>query len=347
MKIKNASSQPAQIFYGLHFCPGVAQYDEPGKESYKIFLNESTIKKMDKTFQGKPLYVHHVDEVNLDKLQDADGFVIESFYNKSDGKHWAKFIVISDDAHKAIKNGWRLSNAYIPTSFAQGGLWNGVEYQKEVMDGEYEHLALVPNPRYDESIILTPEKFKEYNLQKETELLRIANSNGEKSMFKIFKKEKVENSADLEAMSVTLPSSKKDMTISECISLADKVINMNGYANGDHMVKVGEEEMSVNDLVSKHMGMCKNMADEEEKKKNADVAADADEKEKKEKESADKTENEKDEEKKENEEEDKKEVKNSHFDKLRNAPLKAIKKDEQYIYVDETAKGKNLYGSGK
>ena len=61
---------------------------------------------------------------------------------------------------------------------------------------------------------------------------------------------------------VELPKSKKEMTIASVLNAYDAILNMHGYANGDHMVKVGENEMSVNELVKKHMEMCNKMDEE-------------------------------------------------------------------------------------
>ena len=189
--ITNAKILPRR-FYGLHMAPGVAEYKDEttnNGQPYRIFIGEDVIKNMDSTFEGRPVYVRHVDQVNMDKLQhEADGYVVKSFFNARDGKHWVEFIVVSDKGHEAIRSGWKLSNAYIPKSFAGSGLWHGVEYVKEVMDGEYEHLALVPNPRYEESIILTPDEFKNYNNEKELELQKLSNSSNKekKGMFNFF-----------------------------------------------------------------------------------------------------------------------------------------------------------------
>lgn len=391
MKLKNAKEAP-KLYFGMHFCPGVAQYAEEGAEPYCIFLNESTIKKMDPSFQGKPVYVRHVDEVNLEKLQEeADGYVVRSFYNEADGKQWCEFLVVSDRGHEAIRSGWRLSNAYIPKTFSGPGQWNGVDYVREVKSAEYEHLAIVPNPRYDESVIMTPEKFKEYNVSKKLELSRIANAKntkqGEKKVgiLNLFKKEKVENSADLEEMSVVLPQSKVEVTLKEAVKMADlaKVQNMHGYANGDHLVKVGEGEMSVNDLVSEHMKMSNKMKKNAEKAKaekecmeNAEL--DGGEKEAdKQKKKADKTENEDsldesdpamenaeedggekeaekdakkaDPEKKKNakdtEESEDGEEKVDHFKAIKNAEALAPRRDPFRVDLDKTARGKARYGS--
>lgn len=262
------------VFYGLHFCPGVAEYTEPNKDTFRIFLNEDTIRRMSQTFAGRPVFVEHVDEVddNLAQVKnEADGWVIDSFYNASDGKTWAKFIVVTDRGLAAIKNGWRLSNAYIPKAFGQGGVWNGVDYQKEVIDGEFEHLAIVKNPRYDESVIYTPEQFKAYNDKKTIELKSIANSKGEPKM-KFFKKQKVENAIDLEGTIVELPKSKKEMALGEIVNAYDAVLNLAGYAAPEHMVKVNDkEEMSVADLVKAHQAKCNEVEEMMKKKSENEV----------------------------------------------------------------------------
>lgn len=329
----------------MHFCPGVAEYREPDKDPYRIFLNEDTIRNMNPTFSGKPVFVRHVDEINMATLQnDADGWVVESFYNPTDGKTWAKFLVVSDKGHEAIRNGWRLSNAYIPKKFAGGGLWNGVQYAKEITDAEFEHLAIVHDPRYAESTILNPEQFKEYNEEKTLELKRVANNKGESSMLKFFKKTKVENTLDIENTMVELPKSKKEVSLAQVINEMDAIHNMHGYANGDHMVKVGEEEMSVNELVAKHLEMCKAQNDEK-----AEPELENDEQAEPElanKEDEAKDEPEKEEPKKEEKPAAKKNAAN--FDKLKNAHLNAPAKDEEKVLEltdAKVARGKARYGS--
>lgn len=258
----------------MHFYPGVAEYQEAGKDPFRVFLNEKTIRSMDPTFAGKPVFVEHVDGVahSIDEVRkEADGWVIESFFNAADGKHWVKFIVVSERGAQAVLSGMRLSNAYHPQNFKEGGLWNGVSYDKEISGAIYEHLALVGNPRYDESVIMTPEEFKVYNDDHQVELKRLANSKDQKGENKMglnfFKRSKIDNAVDMESTVVQLPKSKKEMTIVELVNAHDAIVNMHGYASDDHMVKVGENEMSVKDLVKKHMDQCNEM---DSMKKNAE-----------------------------------------------------------------------------
>jgi len=353
-------------YFGLHMTEGVAEYRQENKDAFRVFLNESTIKNMDASFAGCPVYVKHKDKVDFDKIGKAEsgeieevGYVVKSFYNAADGKHWAEFLIISERGVGAIKNGWKLSNAYIPETTGAGGEWHGVRYEKEIKNGKYEHLALVPDPRYAESVILTPEQFKEYNQNKEMDLKRLVNEKEQKmSKFNFFKKAKIENSADLETMLVTLPKSGKEVQLTSIINEADEAEvkkDEPAMANGEHHVMVGESKMTVNELLGKHAELCNKLAsiekpepkkeevengeDEEAKKKALELAAHE------EKEIAAKKENEK------KEEEDK--VKNAleekaRFDALKNAPLDSLKNTVKIqTSTDRMELGKARYGSRK
>lgn len=272
IRIKNSQ---AKRYYGLHFYPGVAEYAEEGEAPYRVFLNENTLRKMDKTFEGRPIFVEHVDDVepDLDELKlDADGWVIKSFYNEADGKHWVEMMIASKRAQRAIDNGLRLSNAYIPKSFAKGGLWNGVKYDKEITDAEYEHLAIVKNPRYEESVILTPEEFSKYNDDHRLELKKLSNSKKEiKMKLSFFKRQKIENTIDLEETMVILPKSKKQYSISKLVNKMDEIESKkdmhHGLADMDHKVKMQDGSYcNVSDLLKKYDALSEEL---EKRKKDA------------------------------------------------------------------------------
>ena len=46
--IQNEKTFP-EIFYGLHFSPGIAEYREGDQPAYRILINENTAKQMDPT----------------------------------------------------------------------------------------------------------------------------------------------------------------------------------------------------------------------------------------------------------------------------------------------------------
>lgn len=326
-KFSNAKEEP-KVYYGLHFADGIAEYD-----SRKVFINQDTAIKMNKTFSGKPLYVGHVENVDLENIQEADGFVVESFFNKNDGHHWAKFIVISDKGHEAIRKGWKLSNAYIMKEHGAGGQWHGTDYEKEVTQAEYEHLAIVSDPRYAESVIMTPEQFQTYNTNKQEALEnRFINTKGDKKMFSLFKKEKIENSIDLAATIVLLPKSKVEKTLNALVEEADASEikkTEKQMANGDSYVNIGDKEMTVNEMVK----MCQELMtkkeevtaveNKEEPKKDDEPVANADT----------------------DEEEEKKQ--NSNFLKLRSAHEKFVNHKVIETSQDRVARGKSRYGSAE
>ena len=137
-------------------------------------------------------------------------------------------------------------------------------------------------------------------------------------------------------------------------------------ANLDDRVRIGEDEMSVNDLIGKHMAMCQELGDmkksyDEMKKKNMSVDGDEGEKkideEKKKVDPTEKKENEvveadkgekkvEEDKKKADPEEDKK--KNSFFDEIYGAPVKAKGFVEpKVVQLNSVDRGKSRYGSKK
>lgn len=268
------NSTAGKRFFGKHFWPGVAEYRE-GDHAMRILVNEDTIRKMNPTFEGKPVFVRHVEDIigkPIDELkQEADGWVVRSFYNENDGATWAEFIVVSQKAIDAINAGWKLSNAYVKTeSDNRGGLWNGVDFSETIINGIFEHLAIVNNPRYAESVILTPDEFKKYNEEKQAEL-RLQNSLKQepqklerKMPFNFFKKSKVENGIDLEGLSVMLPKTKREAALVDLINEAD--VEMKEIK--DQVILVNEEKderMTIEEAV-KEINALRNKCNELEEK---------------------------------------------------------------------------------
>lgn len=173
--LKNEKQMPSR-YYARHIKEGLVHYLENGKDTLYLVKNEA-LKKMNKSFEGKPIYVRHVDSVDMERLREtADGYVFKSFYNEFDGAWWAEIMVVSDEGHEAVKKGWAVSNCYSPTEYGDGGVYHDIPYQKEIRNGEYEHLAIVPNPRYEEAVIMSPEEYETYNEGKQQEINKLKNS---------------------------------------------------------------------------------------------------------------------------------------------------------------------------
>jgi len=271
MEKQNASQMP-KIYYCRHIEKGITGY-----ENETIFIDDEALHKMDKTMSGVPVRVFHVDSVDVSKLeQESDGYVVESFYLELDGWHWAKFIAISDECHKAIAKGWSVSNAYVPTESGSGGECHNVPYNRKILNGKYTHLAIVPNPRYEDAKIMTPEQFEEY---KKTKTAELQNEKKGKIMFKLFKKVPVEKDIDENAM-IQLENGK-EVSLKEMIETVQNAKKNEGEDDDDQKVnmeteiEVGEEKMPIKELVNRYLKSAKKNEDDEEEanKKNEEEEA--------------------------------------------------------------------------
>jgi Protein of unknown function (DUF5661)/Uncharacterized protein conserved in bacteria (DUF2213) len=347
-KLEKKNSKPI-VYYCKHIEPGIVAYGEE-----KLLINNDTLKKMNASFSGLPVYVFHVENVDYSKIKDADGYVIESFYNKLDNWNWAKFIIVSDEGHSAVNKGWSVSNAYVPTAFTKGGDYHAIPYDKEVTEAYYTHLAIVPDPRYEDAKILTEAQYVAYCQKKQEELnqtqaineLKNSNTNGgiKKMNLKFWKKVQVENSADMTDAFVEIDG--KEVSVTEMVTAVQNAKknedeNSKKNADMDTKVKVNGEDMSVKELVDKYNKLTKKNEQEDEE----DDEEDSKKNKKNEEENEEET---KEEAKKEEEEkkENKAKKNSTNFEELKNAHLKGA----ESVEVIETgsaqlARGHSRYGS--
>lgn len=344
-ELKNARAFP-KIFYCRHMQPGVAGY-----ENETILVNADAMKAMIPSFVGKPIYVHHQD-VDLDTLkEEAAGYVADSFYNELDGWAWVKMLVIDDEAIDRITSGWAVSNAYVPTDWAAGGTEHNVKYDRAINTADFTHLAIVPNPRYEQAKVYSPEEFKSYQEGKRQQLNELKNAKEDKKGVKTvglkFWNTKKEEAA--EVTPETLVEIQNDDGSTSEVKVADMISAVqnakakkneddegakeeakgdkeNGKAklNEDSKVSVGDEEMTLGELMNRYR-----------------KANEADDKGDKEKANGD-DEGAKEEEKGDKENRNSKE----NFDELRNANKKG---SEAVVTIDtesnKLARGQSRYGS--
>lgn len=355
--VTNSTSQYPKIFYARHIGEGVVRYlNAEGGEDI-LFISNDTLKKMNASFAGKPVYINHRDVPLSQMKENAAGYVVESFYLPEDGKQWLKMIITDDEAFRVISEGCAVSNAYNVKEFGQGGQWHNLEYKSEVLDGEYEHLALVDDPRYEEAEIMTPEEFKSYKEAKKKELEAMSLQNSKdvknqkenKTMFFTRKEVKETDGVDLKDIEVQL-SNGTSMKIGDIVKVVEA--KQNEAAIENKTIMVNGKEMKVSELISafEALNSKKNEDDEDKDKEEKDNEEEKEEKGNK-KNGCDEEDkmNEADEEEKEDEEEkkeDKKNSKSSDFERLMNASGNS-KSEVLTVSTAETrlARGKELYGS--
>lgn len=280
-ELSNARQKPVRYF-ARHMVQGVARYTQQDGSELNLYAPDDAITDMNESFEGCPVYVGH-QNVDLEKIQEeADGYVVKSFYNEVDGWHWAEIMVVSDKGHEAVGKGWAVSNAYIPTLLAEGGTRLNVPYDKELKGGEFTHLAIVPEPRYEDACIMTVDAYKNYCKQKREKLNELKNSKedenkkGVNKMLKFFKSEKKEVSADeitntSDLSGFTMEIDGKDVPLTQMVNAIEEMKaekEKDSAVDMDKEIKVGDETMTIKELVSTYKNMCekKNEAMEEEKR---------------------------------------------------------------------------------
>lgn len=350
--MKNSKNFPKRYF-ARHIKEGLVHYLEKGEDKLYLVTNEA-LKKMNASFEGKPIYVKHVDEVDVDKMKEqAVGYVVKSFYNEFDGAWWSE-IIADDEAQGYINKGWAVSNAYLPTELGSGGVYHDINYDKEVKNGIYEHLAIVSNPRYEEAVIMTPEEFKDFNEGRKAELDKLKNSKENDMLSEEDKKELLDSLTNSlseivkdtvkNALDEKMAENKKNAEDEDHRQLIREIAAVSTKADGDFEGGLDEKVRTIIGLAEK-LGYSKdeakhNAEDEEDKKE--EEKKDEDSKENESDEDSEKEnkcnedEKEKDEEKKEN---------SKFFDFLHNAKSGNSKGNTISTMAHGLALGRARYGS--
>ena len=273
---------------------GVVNYPE---QNQMVFISSESLPIIAEKFKGCKIVIDHKEVSEEEAQQEIVGYVSNVYM--MDGWAWAEFTVHSQEAIDVINQGFTSSCAYSAVMKKEGGIKNAVQYDDEVIDIREDdtitHIALVPKPRYDDSIILE----NSINNKIKNKIMNI---------FK-FKSEK-EDSKELTLENSLFEIDGEELPVSEMIScyknaMAEKKEEedkKSKLANGDDKVDVDGEEMTISELANFYKKNKKK--NEEDKKENEDKEEDKKENEE-DKEEDDKKENEdKEDDKKENEKEE-------------------------------------------
>lgn len=130
--------------------PGVVNYADVGM----VLVRKEVLDNMAPTMRGKPVIDKEHREVNNDDYDTGnfDGIVDSNenavWFDPNDAQYHCSF-AIKPRVLENIGKGFRVSCAYKVTKWGPGGIHNNVPYEREVLAGEYTHLAIVDNPRYE------------------------------------------------------------------------------------------------------------------------------------------------------------------------------------------------------
>lgn len=257
-QIKNA----VPVKYRTYFItPGIADYT--AENIGKVLVQKSALDKMLQSFVGKPV----VNETHTDKDPEelfqaldsgappeewADGIISSVGYDTESGWYWADFLVWNADAIQNIEDGYSVSCAYdILKSTDEGGTFNNVEYNLEVLEGEYVHLALVTNPRYERAFIIKNSKtHKEETVKLVFKKKKTVKNEAPEEEVKKDETEELEN-----ADGYVETEDGEQIPVAELIKMYKEkkeaeLENAGQVYNMDDMVEVDGEEMTVAELMA-------------------------------------------------------------------------------------------------
>jgi hypothetical protein len=206
---KNSSS-PWPSRYRIQFIePGICSYDDVNDG--KVFVSKEALDRMMNSFIGKPVILcsdgKHKDlsaeqafKLTDEELESlADGIVYGVGW-LDNGWGFADCMVWDLDAKEKIKQGISASCSYIPTKAGDAGVWHAIQYDAEVVDGYYKHMALVPNPRYEGAKIWEiPTEMKNSISEEITKIYQNSKESKKDMAFKIFNFLKQKNNANADA----------------------------------------------------------------------------------------------------------------------------------------------------
>ncbi len=145
------------------------RFIEPGIISYEdvdmgiVFVGKPALDRMRKTFIGKPVVTGaHYDPENGEEFELG----VVTDVGHEDGWDWADLMIFDEGTRQRIDvEDYGVSCAYTPTQTAGPGKYHGIEFDAEVLDGTYTHMAIVDSPRYEGSLIYLNSK-KEKTVKK-------------------------------------------------------------------------------------------------------------------------------------------------------------------------------------
>lgn len=253
-----------------------------------ILVSQNALQILAPSAQGIPVVIDHPNELitedNISQLPVV-GRVGDLHYDDIDDTWYAHFIIDRQEGIDLLQEGWGISTAWFGEKYAGGGTYNNVPYDRELLEGKYEHLAIVKTPRYEmatDPIFLNSKTCKSDNNVPKIINNDSMNSNHKKAsnmISKIFKKlitkEEIHTN---EGEELFVDVDGKEMPISHLVDELKKNKKNEDekkdkeekrMANESDEVDVDGKKMSVGELVKQYKNMCKSKknADDEEKDK--------------------------------------------------------------------------------
>lgn len=145
----------------------VSKFIEAGLVHYKeygdILITKETLDKFIGTMVGCPVIINHKQVTDDNVENERVGVISNVWFNPSDGWYYCDGIIWNKQAIDLVKNqGWNVSCAYSFESDRKPLKYHGKTISMEFTNGNFQHLAIVETPRYeDANIVINSVEFDE------------------------------------------------------------------------------------------------------------------------------------------------------------------------------------------
>lgn len=135
--------------------PGIAHYSNLGD----VLITKETLDKFINSMVGCPVIINHQDITDNNVDKERVGVISNVWYNPNDGWFYCDGVIWDKQAIDLIKNeGWNVSCAYSFKSDKKPVMYHGKQVDMEFTDGDFQHLAIVKVPRYENANIVVNSK---------------------------------------------------------------------------------------------------------------------------------------------------------------------------------------------
>lgn len=339
-QLKNSKEWPG-IFSCKFIEPGIVSYED--SDAGIALIKKETIDRMLQSFIGRPVCIDHqnITPDNYERLREKGlivGNVIRAWFCPDDGWFHADFIIDREEGKQCIdEKGYSVSCAYSVLKTQEGGLWHDIKFDGEITDGSFTHLALVDQPRYEDSQIT--KQFPSMLVNgKAAHIAEHTNEEESMDLFKLFKKR--ENSKedvtemDVEIDGVIVPLKEVLNSVAKTLKEKKNEKEQKYMAQDNDVVDINGHTYTIAELKNAYVKNKKNDKEETEEEKKAREAKEMEAKNAKEAE-------EKDKEKKAAEE-----VEKENSKKLAEAEKLNAKKEGQKFYMELENAGRHVEEEG-
>ena len=127
---------------------GIVSYRDVGGKVE--LLRKETLDRCMATVVGNPLTIGHI-HVTADNRTDVEnGIVSEWKYNPDDAWYYVSGTADTEEAKAQMRANGKPSCGYRVIEVGPGGVYHGIRYDQEILDIEFNHLAIVARPRYED-----------------------------------------------------------------------------------------------------------------------------------------------------------------------------------------------------